>query len=245
MQYKIFISCRLYSWMRFVITSNRKCSGISIPCVFLMYAERRRLACRRASSHDDCSEGSDARERKWVRRSSWVTQLSVCSASVMTFDKSMSYSQCWLNLQGLHCSNHRLGVIPLVIFFSFWGSSIWNIENTCDCRILVCNCETPLTVWDPMIARLAIRIRFSSSLEKIDVRSIISNRRGSVLNCVWSWSIKFQLISKIIWVILHRYSHHNQLWVWHTMATTSASYSVARFLRLHSSQYDWYTQSIS
>lgn len=75
--------------------------------------------------------------------------------------------------------------MPFVMLIIFRGSTCSKRLNTTSFRIVVCSCDTPFTMWDPITHKCAIRTYtsraaasstcFSESFVKIDVVAMMSN----------------------------------------------------------------------
>ena len=68
----------------------------------------------------------------------------------------------------------------MLMIWSGW--ILWKYRKRESRRIDVCSSDTPFTLWDPTRHKLAMRTRFSTSFEKIDVFDMISSKSGSFWN---------------------------------------------------------------
>ena len=138
-------NCRLYSWMRLICTSNSVSGSRLIPAAALIQSTNRTFAARLAARNFPRKAASAASGSIFRRADMSVTQRSP-TASVSSFARS-----------GLASSSHRRGVTPLVLLLNRSGNSPAKSGTVLVRSSSEWMAATPLVLWVPTIARLAIR----------------------------------------------------------------------------------------
>ena len=160
---RIFSSCLLYSWMRLTWMSKRLLGSMLTPVTWKMYCARRCLLAILAESHSACRSSLSANYgrkcMKWKVSNAFIGRhitrgkrpyLNTCwrpvsKSRLVTHCSVFSHLVIILLSSGLQKRSHLLGVMPLVLFWNFFGHIETKSANNSDLSMSLCNWATPFT----------------------------------------------------------------------------------------------------